>query len=60
MGENAFDSSTGRNGLLCSSLFSLSWCLLSFLALMSVYRPTVVTKSFDSASYSILSHGPTG
>ena len=34
MGENATDSSTGRNGLLCSSLFSL--CLLSFLALMSV------------------------
>ena len=36
MGENAFDRSTGRNELLCISLFSLCWCLLSFLALMSV------------------------
>ena len=55
MGDNAFDSLTGRNGLLCSSLFSLCWCLLSFLAFMSVG-----TKSFDIASNSILSDGPTG
>ena len=36
MGENAIKSSTGRNGLLCSSLFSLCWCLLSILALILV------------------------
>ena len=36
MGENVFDNSTGRNELLCISLFSLCRYLLSFLALMSV------------------------
>ena len=59
MGENAFDSSTGRNGLLCSSLFSLCWCLLSFLALVSV-GPQFAQKSLDIVSNSILSDGPTG
>ena len=59
MGEKAFDCSTGTNCLLCSSLFSLCFCFLSFLALMSV-GPTVGTKLFDSASNSMLSDGPTG
>ena len=57
MGESAFDSSKGKNGLLCSSLFSLCWCLLFFSG-PHVGRPTVGTKSFDSASNSILSDVP--
>ena len=58
-GENAFDSSTAKWFFLQFIIFTLS--VFTFFSGRHVGRPTLGTKSFDSASNSILlSDGPTG
>ena len=60
MRENAFGSSTQWGELSYSAFIIFTLSVFSFFSGPHVGRPTVGTKSFDSASNSILSDGPTG
>ena len=60
MRENAFDSSTRRGEMSYSAFHYFTLSVFTFFPGPHVGRPTVGTKSFDNASNSILSDGPTG
>ena len=59
MRENAFDSSTQRGEMSYSAFHYFHFVGVYFFSGPHVGRPTVGTKSFDSASNSILSDCPT-
>ena len=60
MRENPFDSSTQRGKIVTLHFIIFTLSVFTSFSGPHVGRPTVDTKSFDSASNSILPDGPTG
>ena len=58
MRENAFDSSTRQGEMSYSAFIIFTLSVFAFFSCPYVNRPMIGTKSFDSASNSILSDDP--